>query len=71
MIRSSKLLDDLEANQQRNAFRDLSYEEALQRFASLWAEARSLQPDLGRDWEDDLAPDLAIARAVNGLPPTA
>jgi len=32
-------------------------------------EARLLRPDLGLDWRDDLAPDLAVARALNGLPP--
>jgi hypothetical protein len=47
----------------------LTLQEAVERFASLWAEARQLNPDLGEDWRADLEPDLAVARAVNGLPP--
>jgi hypothetical protein len=69
MVRSSDVLAALEARYQREAFRDLSYPEALARFAALWDEARALHPDLGADWEQDLAADLAVARAVNGLPP--
>lgn len=71
MMLSTPRLRALEAAFQREAFADLTYEDALARFASLWAEARALRPDLGADWEGDLAPDLAVARAVNGLPPAA
>ncbi len=71
MIRSSATLEELEARYAREAFRDLSYPQALARFAAFWAEARALRPDVGSDWLDDLAPDLAVARAVNGLPPRA
>ena len=71
MIRSSKALRDLEARYQREAFQGLSYEQALARFAALWGEARELNPDLGADWLGDLEPDLAVARAVNGLSPTS
>ena len=71
MIFSTPRLRALEAAFQREAFAGLSYEDALARFASLWAEARAFRPDLGADWEGDLAPDLAVARAVNGLPPAA
>ena len=49
----------------------LTYEEALRRFAAWWAYARQVNPSVGEDWEDDLAVDLAVARAVNGLPPAA
>lgn len=69
MVRSSDVLAAFEARYQREAFRGLTYEQALARFAALWAEARALNPDLGSDWLEDLAPDLAVARAVNGLPP--
>lgn len=58
-----------EARYQREAYRGLSYPDALARFAALSAEARALHPELGADWEQDLAADLAVARAVNGLPP--
>jgi len=69
MIESSRPLDDFEADYERTAYADLSYADALARFAALWSEARALNPSLGDDWAEDLAPDLAIARAVNGLPP--
>ncbi len=69
MIRAGKALSELEARDQREAYRSLTYAEALSRIAALWAEARSLNPDIGLDWRDDLAPDLAVARAINGYPP--
>ena len=71
MIRRPKRLDELEKRYQREAFRDLTYEEALRLFTALWMEARELNPDLGSDWREDLEADLAVARAVNGLPPRA
>lgn len=71
MITSSPRLEELERRYQREAFRGLSYEQALARFSSLWAEARQLNPDVGKNWLEDLEPDLAVARAVNGLPPAA
>ena len=64
-------MDEFEADYQRTAYADLTFEQALGRFAALWAEARALHPALGDDWADDLAPDLAVARAVNGLAPRA
>jgi hypothetical protein len=70
MIESSRPLDEFEAEYQRTAFADLRYADALARFAAPWSEARALNPSLGDDWADDLAPDLAVARAVNGLPPS-
>jgi hypothetical protein len=69
MIEPSRRLDDVEAAYQRTAFADLTYEQALARVAALWAEARALNPAPDADWAEDLAPDLAVARAVNGLPP--
>jgi hypothetical protein len=71
MIVPSEKLAELEARYLRDAFSDLTYEEALERFAALWAEACALNPQMGKDWREDLEPDLAIARAVNGLPPDA
>jgi len=47
-----------------------TYAEALAIFSALWREARALNPDFPGDWEADLEPDLAVARAINGLPPT-
>lgn len=71
MIVSSPHLRALEAAYQRDAFAGMTFEDAVGRFAALWAEAKALRPDLGTDWEADLAPDLAVARALNGLPPSA
>ena len=71
MIRSSKLLDELDQRYQREALRGLTYPQALARFAALWAEARELGASGRDDWETDLEPDLAVARAVNGLPPAS
>ena len=47
----------------------MSYSDALARFERLWRHARAMHPDVGEDWEEDIAADLAVARAVNGLPP--
>jgi len=69
MIRDAQALSDLDARDQREAYTNLTYAEALGRMASLWAEARALNPDIGQDWRHDLAPALAVARAINGLPP--
>ncbi len=71
MIRSSKLLEELDQRYQREALRGLAYPQALARFAALWAEARELGASGRDDWETDLEPDLAVARAVNGLPPAS
>ncbi len=71
VIKSSPRLDELERRYQREAFQGLSYEQALARFSSLWAEARQLNPDAGKDWLEDLEPDFAVARAINGLPPAS
>jgi hypothetical protein len=82
MIRSSKPLDELNERYQQEtlqgltyaqqeALQGLTYAQALERFAALWAEARALGASGRVDWETDLEPDLAVARAVNGLPPAS
>ena len=71
MIRSSELLEDFERCYGREAFRGLTYAEALARFTALWVHARALNPDFGSDWREDVEADIAVARAVNGLPPTS
>jgi hypothetical protein len=70
MIQHTRRLADLEARYARDAFRDWSYAQALALFSALWQEARALHAASGADWRDDLAPDLAMARALNGLPPS-
>lgn len=69
VIRSSEKLRRFERRQARE--HAPSYERALAIFAALWAEARLLDPGFPHPerWEEDLAPDLAVARALNGLPP--
>lgn len=69
MIPPSATLAAFEARYEREVFRGLSYADALALFSALWFEARALNPEIGTDWRQDLAPDLAVARAVNGLPP--
>lgn len=71
MIRDGGPLQELERRFERETLAGLSYPEALRLFGALWAEALLLNPQMGDDWQEDLAPDLAIARAVNGLPPSA
>jgi len=71
MINPTLRWAELEARYGREAFRGLSYHRALEMFAALWAEAGALGAASGADWEEDLAADRAVARAVNGLPPAA
>lgn len=70
MIRTSPRLQEIES---RHAAEHgpRSYMEALAVFTGLWHEAEALNPGFPGDWRADLAPDFAIARAVNGLPPHA
>jgi len=65
----SPKLDEIDRRHARERLADRSYAQALEIFAALWREAAALRSDFSGDWRDDLAPDLAIARAVNGLPP--
>ena len=71
MITAGERLRRLEAEYLGAAYAAMSYEESLARFAALWAEARELDPGFTQGWLADLEPDLAVARAVNGLPPAA
>ena len=71
MIRRSQRLEEFEAQYGREAYRGVSYQQALELFEALWVEAQALNPDFAADWLDDLEPDLAVARAVNGLPPAS
>lgn len=69
MITRGPRLDAFEAEYQRQANADVSAEEALRRFAALWAHARAVRPDLGADWRQDIAVDIRVARVLNGLGP--
>jgi hypothetical protein len=67
MIRPSPELRRFELEQARAG--DIPYTRALEIFTALWVEARSLRPDLPGPWEEDIEPDLAVARALNDRPP--
>ena len=69
MLNPSERLRELEASYEAEAYGTMGYHEALQRFTALWVEAQKLNPDFAEDWEEDIKSDLAIARALNGLPP--
>ena len=71
MIRNPDRLRRLDVRWEREAYADLSFTEALEIYAELWRHALRLNPDPLAGWRHDLVPDLAIARAVNGLPPQA
>lgn len=70
LIRSSPELGRFEREYARSRG-EMTYAQSLEIFEALWEEAMALNPDFPGDWEADLAPDFAIARAVNGLPPDA
>jgi hypothetical protein len=71
MVRASEQLRRLEAEFARATYGPMTFAEALARFAALWAAARAINPALGENWMEDLEPDFAVARAVNGLAPSA
>ena len=68
MIRRTRDLERLEAEFTRERIGRMSYREALSLFTSMWVEARALNPAFPGDWRSDIEPDLAVARALNGLP---
>lgn len=67
MIRDTPRLRALDRRYEREAYGGMSYADALDRFAALWAVAREVGvAGGGEDWKRDLEPDLAIARVLNG-----
>lgn len=69
MICANARWREFEAQYQRNAYRDLDFLEALSIFEAMWIHARKLNPNLGEDWREDIKATIAVARALNGLPP--
>ena len=69
LIHPSKRLQDFEHRYTRETVALLTYADALAIFQALWVEASKLNPDFPGDWRSDIEPDLAIARALNDLPP--
>lgn len=70
MLERTERLQALDRRWERRAYREMDYSQALARFAALWDESLRLHGEPGRSWREDLEADLAIARAVNGLPPS-
>lgn len=71
MLRRTRALDELDRRYAREAYADMSYREALRRFAELWAYARKLDPEFPRAskddaWRDHIDADLTLARVLNG-----
>lgn len=69
MIRPSPELTRFEREYARSRDRTSTYQAAALVFEALWDEAKALNPSFPSDWETDIASDLAVARALNGLPP--
>ena len=79
MIQPSKRLREFERRYTRETVAQLTYAEtvaqltyadALAILQALWVEAPELNPDFPGHGRTDIEPDLAIARALNGLPPS-
>lgn len=70
MLRPTRELEALERRWERETYHDMSFHEALDRFEAMWRHALELGWDPLADWRADLESDIAIARAVNGLPPS-
>ncbi len=71
MMKSPERVREVEAAHATVLYKDMDYGEALTRFEALWFEALSLNPQLGQLWEEDVKPDIAVARILNGLSPEA
>ena len=69
MICRNARWEEFEAHYRREAYRDLRFHEALAIFEAMWIHARKLNPRLGEDWREELEATIAVARALNGLPP--
>lgn len=56
----------------RRRYANLSYPEALRLFEAMWAHAAAVDPGFAERNLDSVSEStLAIARAINGLPPRA
>ena len=70
MIKSPARVRESEADWNRKVYASMEYPEALERFTAMWNQARSLNPGIGQSWKEDIEADIALARILNGLPPT-
>ena len=69
MLNPTKRWLEFEAAYQREAYRDLSFREALSIFEALWKHAELLHPGFAEASRYDFEADFRVARALNGLPP--
>ena len=69
MIRLHDRIREMEAVWERSLYSNMNYPEALARFTALWHQARLLNPRVGQSWEEDVKPDIVLARILNGLSP--
>jgi hypothetical protein len=71
MIRRTRSLEDIERRYAREVLAGRTYLEALAVFEALWRQAVLMNAEFPADWRRDIASDLAVARALNGLPADA
>jgi hypothetical protein len=69
VITDPRRLKDLEDRLAGDAGAAMTFAQALAWYEGALVEVRALRPDFDTDWIEDLESDLAVARAVNGLPP--
>ena len=70
MIENPERLAEFDRRDAARRFAGFTHADALGWFEALWAEAVALNSDFPGDWRADLGGDIALARAINGLPPT-
>jgi len=72
MLNKPAVIARFEREDARRRYGNLSYLESLRLFEAMWAHAAAIDPGFAeRDLDSGLESALAIARAVNGLPPRA
>jgi hypothetical protein len=68
MHSGSPEVTELEARYVREVVGPMTFDEALAVFTDLWMHAIRMNPDFPGPWEEDLAPDIELARVLNALP---
>lgn len=72
MLKNQTVIARFEREDTRRRYGDLSYLESLQLFEAMWAHAAAIDPEFAQRNLDSISESaLAIARAINGLPPRA
>ena len=68
MHSGSAEIEVLERRFIREVVGQMSHAELLDLLEGLWLQAMRMRPDFPEPWEDDLAPDLELARVLNAVP---